>query len=89
MDPQGLLAWTHMGTNHILQDSRLTGVGSLKLVGLVELKVPVEWKMGAANSFHSLPDLRGAGYVVAFQFLSVCVYVCVCLCVCVSVRPGI
>ena len=36
----------------LLQESRLTGGGSPKLVGLVEWKVPVEWEMGAANSFH-------------------------------------
>ena len=33
-------------------DSRLTGGGSLNLVDLVKRKVPVEWKMGAANRFH-------------------------------------
>ena len=36
----------------LLQESRLTGGGSPQLVGLVEWKVPVEWEMGAANSFH-------------------------------------
>ena len=36
----------------LLQESRLTGGGSLNLVGLLEWKVPVEWEMGAANSFH-------------------------------------
>ena len=36
----------------LLQESRLTGGGSPNLVGLVEWKVPVEWEMGAANSFH-------------------------------------
>ena len=36
----------------LLQESRLTGGGSPNLVGLVEGKVPVEWEMGTANSFH-------------------------------------
>ena len=36
----------------LLQESRLTGGGSPNLVGLVEWKVPVEWEIGAANSFH-------------------------------------
>ena len=37
----------------LLQESRLTGGGSPNLVDLVERKVPVERRMGAANSFHS------------------------------------
>ena len=36
----------------LLQESRLTGGGSPNRVDLVERKVPVERKMGAANSFH-------------------------------------
>ena len=34
-------------------ESRLTGGGSPNLVDLIERNVPVERKMGAANSFHS------------------------------------
>ena len=37
----------------LIQEIRLTGGLSPNLVDLVERKVPVEWKMGAANSFHS------------------------------------
>ena len=37
----------------LLQESRLSGGGSPNLVDLVERKVPVERKRGAANSFYS------------------------------------
>ena len=45
-------AWHAFTKPPLLQESRLTGGGSPNLVGLVEWKVPVEWEMGAANSFH-------------------------------------
>ena len=51
--PKGPMLWKYFTKPPLLQESRLTSGNSPNLVDLVERKVPVEWRIGAANSFHS------------------------------------